>query len=165
MLAFIPKIASKLTFIRNQRWYDSINTERNEAAPFLLEIDTFPILVHLLIRLAVLVLYYAPSIFLALGLSSNATSLLATGVVGVAMTLATIPTVLYIDRVGRRPFLLAGAVGMAFCHFTISVIFARNEHTWSQHKAAGWAAVAMVWLFVIFFGSSWGPCVSLACTF
>lgn len=37
------------------------------------------------------VLYYAPSIFAALGTSSNTTSLLATGVVGVAMFLATIP--------------------------------------------------------------------------
>lgn len=39
------------------------------------------------------VLYYAPSIFAALGTSSNTTSLLATGVVGVAMFLATIPAV------------------------------------------------------------------------
>jgi hypothetical protein len=29
---------------------------------------------------------------------------------------------------------------------------------WETHKAAGWAAVAMVWLFVIHFGYSWGPC-------
>ena len=104
------------------------------------------------------ILYYAPSIFQALGLSSNTTSLLATGVVGVAMFLATTPTVLYIDRVGRRPILLAGAAGMAFCHFAIAIIYARNEHTWSQHKAAGWAAVALVWLFVVNFGYSWGPC-------
>ena len=104
------------------------------------------------------VLYYAPSIFTALGTSSNTTSLLATGVVGVAMFLATIPAVLYIDKLGRKPVMLAGATGMAFCHFAIAIIFARNQFSWSQHKAAGWAAVALVWLFVVNFGYSWGPC-------
>ncbi|KAI4149510.1 MAG: hypothetical protein L6R39_002488 [Caloplaca ligustica] len=106
------------------------------------------------------VLYYAPSIFKALGTSSNTTSLLATGVVGVAMFLATIPAVLYIDKLGRKPVMLVGALGMGTCHMIIAVIFARNEHPWSvgANKAAGWAAVAMVWLFVVHFGYSWGPC-------
>jgi len=104
------------------------------------------------------VLYYAPSIFGSLGLSSNTTSLLATGVVGIAMFLATIPSILYIDKIGRRPALALGALGMGFCHLTIAIIFAKNEHQWPTHKAAGWAAIAMVWLFVIHFGWSWGPC-------
>ncbi|KAL8659509.1 MAG: hypothetical protein Q9226_000402 [Calogaya cf. arnoldii] len=104
------------------------------------------------------VLYYAPSIFEALGTSSNTTSLLATGVVGVAMFLATIPAVLYIDKLGRKPVMLAGSVGMAFCHFTIAIIFAKNQYQWATHKTAGWAAVAMVWFFVVNFGYSWGPC-------
>ncbi|KAL8826583.1 MAG: hypothetical protein Q9170_007346 [Blastenia crenularia] len=104
------------------------------------------------------VLYYAPSIFKALGTSSNTTSLLATGVVGVAMFLATIPAVLYIDKFGRKPVMLAGALGMGTCHMIIAVIFARNQYQWVTHKAAGWAAVSMVWLFVVHFGYSWGPC-------
>ncbi|KAI5781560.1 putative MFS sugar transporter [Geopyxis carbonaria] len=104
------------------------------------------------------VLYYAPSIFAQLGMSSNTTSLLATGVVGVVMFLATIPAVMYIDRVGRKPVLVVGALGMAACHFIIAAIFAQNEHSWDAHPAAGWAAVAMVWLFVVHFGYSWGPC-------
>lgn len=104
------------------------------------------------------VLYYAPSIFEALGTSSNTTSLLATGVVGVAMFLATIPAVLYIDKLGRKPVMLVGALGMGICHMTIAIIFAKNQDQWDTHKAAGWAAVAMVWLFVVHFGYSWGPC-------
>ncbi|KAI0390818.1 putative hexose transport-related protein [Xylariaceae sp. FL0594] len=103
------------------------------------------------------VLYYAPSIFLSLGLGSNTTSLLATGVVGIAMFLATIPAVLWIDRVGRKPVLTVGAVGMASCHFIIAVIVAKNANQWATQAAAGWAAVVFVWLFTIHFGYSWGP--------
>ena len=104
------------------------------------------------------ILYYAPTIFQQLGLNDNATSLLATGVVGIVMFVFTVPAVLYIDRVGRKPVLTVGAIGMATCHIIIAVIFAKNVDRWDEHAAAGWAAVAMVWLFVIHFGYSWGPC-------
>lgn len=104
------------------------------------------------------VLYYAPSIFSQLGLSSTTVSLLATGVVGMAMFVATIPAVLWIDAVGRKPVLVSGAIGMALCHFTIAVLFAKNSNQWPTHQASGWAAVSMVWLFVVHFGYSWGPC-------
>lgn len=104
------------------------------------------------------ILYYAPTIFKNLGLSSNTVSLLATGVVGIAMFIATIPSVLYIDRLGRKPILTIGAIGMATCHIIIAVIVAKDQSSWGTHKSAGWAAIVMVWLFVIHFGYSWGPC-------
>jgi MFS family permease len=66
--------------------------------------------------------------------------------------------VAYVDKVGRKPILIAGAIGMATCHIIIAIIFAKNEHQWPTHKGAGWAAVVMVWLFVVHFGYSWGPC-------
>jgi MFS family permease len=104
------------------------------------------------------VLYYAPTIFKQLGMTANTTSLLATGVVGIVMFIATVPAVLWIDRVGRKPVLTIGAIGMATCHIIIAIIFARNADRWHEQQAAGWAAVCMVWLFVIHFGYSWGPC-------
>ncbi|KAI1184058.1 general substrate transporter [Nemania serpens] len=104
------------------------------------------------------VLYYAPSIFMSLGLSSNTTSLLATGVVGILLFLFTIPAVLWIDRVGRKPVLTIGAIAMATCHIIIAVIVAKNAGRWESQAAAGWAAVVFVWIFVINFGYSWGPC-------
>ena len=76
------------------------------------------------------------------------------------MFIATIPAVLWVDRIGRRPVLTIGAIGMATCHIIIAVIFAMNTVPWANghHKSAGWAAVVMVWLFVVHFGYSWGPC-------
>lgn len=104
------------------------------------------------------ILYYAPQIFNKLGMSSNSVSLLATGVVGIVMFLATIPAVMYVDKLGRKPVLIAGAIGMATCHIIIAVIVAKNQDQWPTHRSAGWAAVVMVWLFVVHFGYSWGPC-------
>jgi len=104
------------------------------------------------------ILYYAPKIFGGLGLSSNAVSLLATGVVGVVNFLATIPAVMYVDKLGRKPVLIVGALGMASCHLVIAGISGAYENNWGAHKAGGWAAVVMVWLFIINFGYSWGPC-------
>lgn len=104
------------------------------------------------------ILYYAPSIFAELGLGSNTISLLATGVVGIVMWVATFPAVVYVDKLGRKPILIAGAIGMATCHIIVAVIVAKDQSSWTSHAAAGWAAVAMVWLFVFHFGYSWGPC-------
>ncbi|KAF2727393.1 MFS sugar transporter-like protein [Polyplosphaeria fusca] len=104
------------------------------------------------------VLYYAPTIFKNLGQDDVSVSLLATGVVGIVMFIATIPAVMYVDSWGRKPTLVIGAIGMALCHVIIAGITAQCQDDWAAHKAAGWAACAMVWLFVIHFGYSWGPC-------
>ena len=115
------------------------------------------------------ILYYAPQIFSSLGLGGNTISLLATGVVGIVMWVATFPAVLYVDKLGRKPLLIAGAIGMATCHMVIAVIVAKNEGLtadgqtgWVHHPAAGWAACAMVWFFIVHFGYSWGMYTSQA---
>ncbi|KAI5119962.1 hypothetical protein M0805_004342 [Coniferiporia weirii] len=104
------------------------------------------------------ILYYAPSIFTDLGLSGNTNSLLATGVVGVVMFLATIPAVIWVDDWGRKPVLVSGAFLMAACHIIIAVLVGLFHNSWETHRAAGWAACALVWVFAMGFGYSWGPC-------
>lgn len=102
------------------------------------------------------ILYYAPFIFRDLGLSGNTTSLLASGVVGIVMFLATIPAVIIIDKLGRRPLLIAGAIGMAISHFIVAGIIGSYSDNIDQHKAAAWVAVVFIWIFVVHFGYSWG---------
>ncbi|KAI9571211.1 general substrate transporter [Boletus coccyginus] len=60
------------------------------------------------------IIYYAPTIFGQLGLDPNTTSLLATGVFGIVNTLSTLPAVIFLDSVGRRPLLMWGAAGCSF---------------------------------------------------
>lgn len=102
------------------------------------------------------ILYYAPFIFKDLGLSGNTTSLLASGVVGVANFLATIPAVLYIDQWGRKPLLVVGAIGMAISHFIVAAIVGTYPDTIADHKAAAWVAIVFIWIFAVHFGYSWG---------
>lgn len=74
------------------------------------------------------------------------------------MFLTTIPMMVYVDRIGRKPVLIAGAIAMGVNHLIIAIIFAKEQDQWPTHKAAGWAAIVMVWLFAGNFGWSWGPC-------
>ncbi|EJF64753.1 general substrate transporter [Dichomitus squalens LYAD-421 SS1] len=104
------------------------------------------------------ILYYAPTIFHDLGLTGSTNSLLATGVVGIAMFLATIPAVIWVDQAGRKPVLISGAFLMAACHFIVAILSGLYEDSWPAHRAAGWAACALVWIFAMGFGYSWGPC-------
>lgn len=103
------------------------------------------------------ILTHSIQIFQEIGLSGQTVALLATGVVGIVMFIATIPAALYIDKWGRKPVLIVGAIGMGVCHLIVAVIYAKNENQWPTHRSAGWAAVVMVWLFVFHFGYSWGP--------
>ncbi|KAJ5106608.1 hypothetical protein N7456_003283 [Penicillium angulare] len=103
------------------------------------------------------IIYYASSIFQSLGVTSGTTSLLATGVVGIINVLATIPAILIIDKVGRKPLLLAGSIGMFCSMIIVAVIVAKFQHDWEHHATAGWAAVAFIWIYIANFGYSWGP--------
>ncbi|KAK6456457.1 putative sugar transporter, high affinity [Scheffersomyces xylosifermentans] len=104
------------------------------------------------------ILYYAPFIFQTLGLSGNTISLLASGVVGIVMFLATIPAVLWVDKLGRKPVLISGALIMGICHFVVAGILGSFGGDFANHVGAGWVAVVFVWIFAIGFGYSWGPC-------
>lgn len=103
------------------------------------------------------IIYYASSIFQSLGLTSGSISLLATGVVGIINVLATIPAIMVIDKVGRKPLLLAGSFGMFCSMIIVAVIVAEFQHDWESHAAAGWTAVAFIWIYIANFGYSWGP--------
>ncbi|KAI5244708.1 general substrate transporter [Aureobasidium subglaciale] len=103
------------------------------------------------------IIYYAPVIFQSLGLTSGTSALLATGITGIINVATTIPAILVIDKVGRRPLALIGSVHMFVCQIIIGVIVATCQDNWKEHAAAGWVAVVMVWLYIVGFAYSWGP--------
>lgn len=103
------------------------------------------------------VLYYAPQIFSSFGFTSVTTELLATGVTGVLQIIFTFPAVLFLDKFGRKHFLITGAIGMCICHIIVAAIVGSFEDSWPTHRSAGWASVAFIWLFAVNFAYSWGP--------
>lgn len=97
-------------------------------------------------------------------LPGNTTDLLATGVVGIVEFLFTIPAVLWVDQIGRKKILVAGAAGMAICHFIVAGIIGSYQGHFDEHRAAGWVAIVFVWIFVINFAFSWGPIAWIVCS-
>ncbi|HVJ54735.1 MAG TPA: D-xylose transporter XylE [Aliidongia sp.] len=96
------------------------------------------------------VLYYAPLMFQNLGAGSSS-ALLQTVVVGVANMLATLIAVLTVDRLGRKPLLIAGAVCMAVPMLALGLLFSL--------KSQGLLALICVVVYVVGFAMSWGPVV------
>lgn len=103
------------------------------------------------------IIYYAPTIFSSLGLDGTTTSLLATGVVGIVNVVCTIPAILYLDLLGRRKTLIIGALGMTISHVVVAGIIGKYGDSFADHKAAGWAGVAFIYIFIANFAYSWGP--------
>ncbi|KAJ4188424.1 hypothetical protein NW755_006585 [Fusarium falciforme] len=103
------------------------------------------------------IIYYASNVFISLGLTGGTIALLATGVTGVVFLISTIPAMLIIDRVGRKPLLQIGSVVMGASMVTVGVIVAKFRHDWPSHVAAGWSAVALIWVYIAGFGATWGP--------
>ncbi|KAL6910915.1 general substrate transporter [Trichoderma evansii] len=103
------------------------------------------------------IIYYATNIFITLGLTGGTTALLATGVTGVVFIVSTVPAMLIIDKVGRKPMLIVGSIVMAVSMIIVGIIVAKFRHDWPDHAAAGWVAVALIWIYIAGFGATWGP--------
>jgi len=69
------------------------------------------------------VIYYAPTIFGFAGFASASSAILATTGVGIVNVLMTIVSIKLIDKVGRRPLLIAGLIGMVVSLSALGLTF------------------------------------------
>jgi SP family galactose:H+ symporter-like MFS transporter len=98
------------------------------------------------------VIYFAPQIFQAAGLSSASVSILATAGVGVVNVALTVVSMRLIDRVGRRELLLWSLGGMATTLLILAGGFALGAS-----GASAWITVLSVAAYVAFFAVGLGP--------
>lgn len=98
------------------------------------------------------VIYFAPTIFQSAGLSSAATSILATAGVGAVNVVMTIVSIWLIDSLGRRQLLFWSLGGMAVTLFILSAAFSAGTS-----GQLAWIAVASVAAYVGFFAIGLGP--------
>lgn len=104
------------------------------------------------------IFYYSDVLWQHVGFAeqSSFTISLITSAVNVLITLVAIAL---IDRIGRRPLLLAGSAGMAVTLGTLTVVFATKP---SLTGASALIALIAANAFVVAFGISWGPIVWVA---
>lgn len=62
------------------------------------------------------VLFYAPVLFQSMGFGGNA-SLYSSVVTGAVLVLSTVVSIVTVDRLGRRPLLIAGGIQMIICRW------------------------------------------------
>ncbi|PKI58799.1 hypothetical protein CRG98_020789 [Punica granatum] len=104
------------------------------------------------------VVLYSPRIFAKAGLKSTDKKLLATVAVGFSKTFCILISTFYLDRVGRRPILLASVGGMALSLVTLgSVLEVANRHPDGEVTWALIVCIATVMCFVGSFSMGLGP--------
>ena len=94
------------------------------------------------------VLYYAPLMFHNMGASTD-TALLQTVVVGAANVAFTVVAIVTVDKWGRKPLLIAGALVMAVAMIALGCLF--------NAQAVGIGALIAVVVYIAGFAFSWGP--------
>lgn len=92
---------------------------------------------------------YAPMIFEKSGAGTQAAFMSAV-FVGLVNLLFTVLAIWLMDKVGRRPLLISGAIGMTISHVTLTIAAASN-------RFEGGIVLAAILLFIASFAASVGP--------
>ncbi|KTW28185.1 hypothetical protein T552_02044 [Pneumocystis carinii B80] len=117
-----------------------------------------------------IIMYYVTNVFQMAGYS-GVSNLLISSIQYVLNVIMTVPALLFIDRWGRRPTFIYGAVLMAILLFAESIFMAIGGHyvpsyhgseyirwTMEGHRNLANAVIACSYLFVCVFAPTWGPC-------
>ncbi|WP_083690014.1 sugar porter family MFS transporter [Colwellia sp. UCD-KL20] len=105
------------------------------------------------------VFYYGAILWQAVGFSES-DALLINIISGGVSIFACFITLSLIDKVGRKPFLLVGSVGMSFSLLGLVTAFANGTlDSQGQLQLGDWGFTALLQanLYVFFFNLSWGP--------
>jgi SP family xylose:H+ symportor-like MFS transporter len=94
------------------------------------------------------VLYYAPLMFQNMGASTHS-AFLQTVVIGAANVIFTVVAIVTVDKLGRKPLLVAGALVMAAAMIALGCLF--------NARAVGLGALIAVVAYIGGFAFSWGP--------
>ncbi len=100
------------------------------------------------------VLYFAPSMFQALGFSTS-DSMSQTVIIGIAMVVFTVVAQFTVDSWGRKPLLILGAIIMAFSLIALGALY----QTQDPNAQPGPVYLILAVVYIAGFSLSWGPIV------
>jgi MFS family permease len=95
------------------------------------------------------IVYYGTSFFQNSGISNSFVITLITSIINVV---STFPGLYMVEKWGRRPLLLFGAVGMCVSQLIVAIV-----GTAASSTVANKVLIAFVCTYIFFFASSWGP--------
>ncbi|HEY7173813.1 MAG TPA: sugar porter family MFS transporter [Micromonosporaceae bacterium] len=107
------------------------------------------------------IFYYSTALWQSVGFSSNDSFLIST-ITSVTNIVATIVAIALIDRIGRKPLLTIGAIGMFITLTTMAICFSDASGSGSNvhlSSVVGKVALIAANLYVFSFAVSWGPVV------
>lgn len=96
------------------------------------------------------IFYYGTSYFQNSGIKNPFVISMITDVVNVS---STVPGLYLVEKWGRRPLLMFGAIGMCVSQLIVAIIGTTVNNTTSNK-----VLIAFVCFFIFFFACSWGPC-------
>lgn len=105
------------------------------------------------------VIYYAPKIFQYAGFSSSGQQMWATVLVGAVNMFVTIISLMYVDKLGRKPILYFGLIVTSTSMLCLSYLF----HIGFIDTYIQYLAIALVLSFIGGFAISLGPIVWILC--
>jgi MFS family permease len=83
--------------------------------------------------------------------------LIMSGVLNICQLIGVASSIWTMDSFGRRPILLGGSVMMFIAHLIIAILVGKFSSNWPAHRSEGWASVALLLIYMVSFGASWGP--------
>jgi sugar porter (SP) family MFS transporter len=107
------------------------------------------------------IFYYSTTLWKSVGFEES-DSLTISVITAVTNIVVTFVAIALVDRIGRRPILLTGSLGMAISLGTMALAFSQaNTVDGAPSLPGAWGPIALVAanVFVVSFGASWGPVV------
>ena len=104
------------------------------------------------------IIYYAPTTLTNVGYG-NAAAIYANLIIGALNVLMTLVAIRLIDRVGRKPLLLAGLVGMVASLTVLGLSTMLLSQPSSPTDAVAIITLACLAGFIVSFAATWGPTV------
>ncbi|MCM3661705.1 sugar porter family MFS transporter [Georgenia satyanarayanai] len=105
------------------------------------------------------IFYYSTSLWRSVGFDESQ-ALTTSVITSVTNVLVTVVAILLVDKVGRRPLLIGGSIGMVVTLGTLAVAFSQSQGSGEDVSLPQpWGTVALIAanLFVVSFGATWGP--------